>query len=131
MRWLVVAAFAVVACAHRPARPDAPPETFLTWADKYPLAAHELCTWERNNPQEAMRLAQWVRDQPIRVVDALQFAATHPGFTPAADPTWHGHVPMPGDLAIAHLLTWATRHPDAAQQIEAPALEWTAEHRGC
>lgn len=51
--------------------------------------------------------------------------------TPAADSTWHGHVPMPGDLAIAHLLTWATRHPDAAQQIEAPALEWTAEHHGC
>jgi hypothetical protein len=77
MRWLIVAGFAVAACAHGPTR------------------------------------------------------AMHPGFTPAADPTWHGHVPMPGDLAIAHLLTWATRHPDAAQQIEAPALEWTAEHHGC
>jgi hypothetical protein len=73
MRWLIVAGFAVAACAHPPNRPDAPP----------------------------------------------------------ADPTWHGHVPMPGDPAIAHLLTWATRHPDAAQQIEAPALEWTAEHHGC
>jgi hypothetical protein len=43
----------------------------------------------------------------------------------------HGHVPMPGDLAIAHLLSWATRHPDAAQQIGPRALEWTAEHHGC
>ena len=131
MRWLVVAVFAVAACAHGPTRPDAPPEALLTWADKYPLAAQDLCTWERNNPQEAMRLAQWVRDQPIRVVDALPFAATHPGFRPAADPTWHGHVPMPGDPAIAHLLSWASRHPDAAQEIEPPALEWTAEHLGC
>src|SRR6266478_6308799 len=113
MRWLIVAGFAVAACAHGPTPPDAPPEALLTW--------------ERNNPQEAMRLAQWVRDQPIRVVDALQFAATHPGFTPAPDPTWDGHVPVPGDRAIAHLLLWASRHPDAAQQLELPALEWTAE----
>ena len=131
MRWLIVAGFAVAACAHPPNRPDAPPESLLTWADKHPFAVPELCTWERNNPQEALRVAQWVRDQPVRALNALQFAATHPGFTPAADPTWHGHVPMPGDPAIAHLLTWATRHPDAAQQIEAPALEWTAEHHGC
>jgi len=131
MRWLIVAGFAVAACAHPPNRPDAPPESLLTWADKHPFAVQELCTWERNNPQEALRVAQWVRDQPVRALNALQFAATHPGFTPAADPTWHGHVPMPGDPAIAHLLTWATRHPDAAQQIEAPALEWTAEHHGC
>jgi len=131
MRWLIVAGFAVAACAHPPNRPDAPPESLLTWADKHPFAVQELCTWEHNNPQEALRVAQWVRDQPVRALNALQFAATHPGFTPAADPTWHGHVPMPGDPAIAHLLTWATRHPDAAQQIEAPALEWTAEHHGC
>jgi hypothetical protein len=131
MRWLIVAGFAFAACAHGPSRPEAPPESLLTWADKHPLAARELCTWERNNPQEALRVAQWVRDQPVRALNALQFAATHPGFTPAADPTWHGHVPMRGDLAIAHLLTWATRHPDAAQQIEEPALEWTAEHHGC
>jgi len=131
MRWLIVVGFAIAACAHGPSRRDAPPQALLTWADKHPLAAQELCTWERDHPQEAIRLAHWVRDEPVHAMDALQFAATHPGFAPAVDPTWHGHVPMPGDPAIAHLLSWASRHPDAAQEIEPPALEWTAEHLGC
>jgi len=64
-----------------------------TWADDHPLAAQELCT------------------------------AMHPGFMPALDPTWHGHVPMPGDPAIANLLLWAARHPDAAQDLEPNALQ--------
>jgi hypothetical protein len=131
MRRLIVVGFAMAACAHQPARPDAPPQSLVTWADKNPLAAQELCTWERQNPQQALRLAQWVRDEPVRSVNALQFAATHPGFSAAMDPTWRGQVPMPGDPAIAHLLGWASRHPDAAQEIDASALQWTADHHGC
>jgi hypothetical protein len=119
-------------CAHGSAtKPDAPPQELLSWADRHPLAAQELCGWERDHPQEARRLWEWVRDQPVQVADALQFAATHPGFTAAGDPNWRGDVRLPNDPAVARLLNWAARNPDAAQQLEPRALEWTAAHRGC
>jgi hypothetical protein len=134
MKWISLAALlAAAACAHGPARaPDAPPDALLSWANAYPLAANELCLWERHNPRDSLRVLQWIQDNPVKAANALQFAAmSRPGIGPRPDSGWRGHVALPGDPAIDTLLDWAARHPDAAQQLDPAALEWTAAHHGC
>ena len=136
---LITAGLVVVAaCAHSSARaPDAPPETLVSWANEYPLAAHELCGWVSHHPQDALRLRQVVQDEPTQIAMALDLAATHPstalpGSLVLADSGgWRSHVALPGDPAVETLLAWASRHPDAAQKLEPQALEWIASHHGC
>jgi hypothetical protein len=128
----------VAACAHSTTRPEAPPEGLVKWANSFPLAAQELCGWERDHPQDAMKLYDLSRDRPTQVANALQFAAMNPTPNPAGavrapgepDP-WRGDVTLAGDPVMSTLIDWAKRHPDAAQQLDPKALEWTAAHRGC
>jgi hypothetical protein len=111
----------------------------VSWTNEFPLAAHELCAWVSNHPQDAMRLRHVVQERRDQVANALLFAATHPATmfpagtmaetNPAAG--WQGDVAMPNDRVMQTLIAWASRHPDAARQLEPRTLEWIASHQRC
>src|SRR2546421_5254164 len=86
MRWLIVVGFAIAACAHGPSRPDAPPQALLTWADKHPLAAQELCTWERDHPLDPT----WHGHVPMpgdpAIAHLLSWASRHPDAAQEIEP---------------------------------------------
>jgi hypothetical protein len=44
---------------------------------------------------------------------------------------WQGDVAMPNDRVMQTLIAWASRHPDAARQLEPRTLEWIASHQRC
>src|ERR1700694_4677788 len=139
-RLIAVGLIVVAACAHGSARaPDAPPQSLVSWTNELPLAAHELCAWVGNHPQDALRWRHLVQDQRDQVANALVFAATHPATmfpagtlgetNPAAG--WQGDIAPLNDRVMQTLIAWASRHPDAAQQLEPQTLEWIASHQRC